>query len=81
MTKILEALTFEDNMSSVTIPPSGLGNFLIERSLKNLKLGNFFFWYLLVECEAPKYRFLYLSTLRTFVGYLPTNNKYTERET
>ncbi|KAJ1722828.1 Phosphatidylinositol (PI) 3-kinase [Coemansia erecta] len=33
---------------------SGLAAFLIERALKNKTLGNFFYWYLMVECDDRK---------------------------
>ncbi|KAJ1647047.1 Phosphatidylinositol (PI) 3-kinase [Coemansia asiatica] len=33
---------------------SSLAGFLIERALKNQTLGNFFYWYLMVECDDRK---------------------------
>ncbi|KAJ1806698.1 Phosphatidylinositol (PI) 3-kinase, partial [Coemansia sp. RSA 2599] len=33
---------------------SSLAGFLIERALKNKTLGNFFYWYLMVECDDRK---------------------------
>ncbi|KAJ1650432.1 Phosphatidylinositol (PI) 3-kinase [Dispira simplex] len=35
-------------------PLSNLADFLIERALQNLILGNYFHWYLMVECEDKK---------------------------
>ncbi|KAJ2225922.1 Phosphatidylinositol (PI) 3-kinase [Coemansia sp. RSA 485] len=33
---------------------SSLAGFLVERALKNQTLGNFFYWYLMVECDDRK---------------------------
>lgn len=31
-----------------------LATFLIQRACKNAKLANYFYWYLLIECEDPE---------------------------
>ncbi|KAJ1800810.1 Phosphatidylinositol (PI) 3-kinase [Coemansia sp. RSA 2399] len=38
---------------SVLAQESGLARFLSERALQNRVLGNFFYWYLRVECDDP----------------------------
>ncbi|KAI9503625.1 Phosphatidylinositol (PI) 3-kinase [Coemansia spiralis] len=39
---------------SIFAHESNLAGFLVERAVRNKALGNFFYWYLRVECDDPK---------------------------
>ncbi|KAI9359230.1 kinase-like domain-containing protein [Zopfochytrium polystomum] len=49
--QLVQALKFENITEKSGIYESPLADFLIDRSIKNPILGNYFYWYLMVECE------------------------------
>ncbi|KAJ1567431.1 Phosphatidylinositol (PI) 3-kinase, partial [Cladochytrium tenue] len=52
--QLVQALKFESITEKSGIHESPLADFLIDRSIKNPILGNYFYWYLMVECEDKK---------------------------
>ena len=65
---------------------SGLAQFLIDRACKNSTIANYFYWYLVIECEGDaqentKVRDMYLSVLKKFKNALKSGpNEYRARE-
>ncbi|RKF72252.1 Phosphatidylinositol 3-kinase, root isoform [Golovinomyces cichoracearum] len=54
--QLVQALKFEpisDTSNRETKKNSSLANFLIDRAVKSFMLGNYFHWYLMVECDDP----------------------------
>ncbi|KAJ2877880.1 Phosphatidylinositol (PI) 3-kinase, partial [Coemansia aciculifera] len=51
---VVSATAIEDWSRAMLAHESSLAGFLIERALKNKALGNFFYWYLMVECDDRK---------------------------
>ncbi|KAL8780767.1 MAG: hypothetical protein Q9213_006314 [Squamulea squamosa] len=49
--QLVQALKFEKISPEDTTQDSSLAKFLISRATKNLMLGNYLHWYLMVECE------------------------------
>ncbi|KAJ3327007.1 Phosphatidylinositol (PI) 3-kinase [Blyttiomyces sp. JEL0837] len=49
--QLVQALKFENIGEKSGVHESPLADFLIDRSIKNPILGNYFYWYLMVECE------------------------------
>ncbi|KAI4104057.1 MAG: hypothetical protein L6R37_003463 [Teloschistes peruensis] len=49
--QLVQALKFEKISSQDSTQDSSLAKFLISRATKNLMLGNFLHWYLMVECD------------------------------
>ena len=49
--QLVQALKFEKISSQENTQDSSLAQFLISRATKNLMLGNFLHWYLMVECD------------------------------
>ncbi|KAL8694116.1 MAG: hypothetical protein Q9218_001169 [Villophora microphyllina] len=49
--QLVQALKFEKISSEDSTQDSSLAKFLISRATKNLMLGNFLHWYLMVECD------------------------------
>ncbi|KAL9042604.1 MAG: hypothetical protein Q9180_000492 [Flavoplaca navasiana] len=49
--QLVQALKFEKISSNDSTQDSSLAKFLISRATKNLLLGNFLHWYLMVECD------------------------------
>ncbi|KAL8815929.1 MAG: hypothetical protein Q9223_004987 [Gallowayella weberi] len=49
--QLVQALKFEKISSVESTQDSSLAKFLISRATKNLMLGNFLHWYLMVECD------------------------------
>jgi len=49
---------------------SSLGKFLIERSIANPVLGNYFYWYLVVEIEDKRWEGVYQKMLYHFMKEL-----------
>ncbi|CAH0552655.1 unnamed protein product [Brassicogethes aeneus] len=60
-----------------------LASFLIQRACKNLRLANYFYWYLLIECEDQEptlkqdleVRDMYLTVMKTFSQALARGNE------
>ncbi|KAI9890804.1 MAG: Phosphatidylinositol (PI) 3-kinase [Vezdaea aestivalis] len=57
--QLVQALKFEKTSTEATddTTDSSLARFLIDRAVANMKLGNYFHWYLMVECDdqhAPR---------------------------
>ena len=65
---------------------SGLAQFLIDRACRNSTIANYFYWYLVIECEEDdqennKCRDMYLSVLKKFKSALKSGpNEYRQRE-
>ncbi|KAJ3188349.1 Phosphatidylinositol (PI) 3-kinase [Gaertneriomyces sp. JEL0708] len=49
--QLVQALKFENITDKSSLSDSPLAQFLIERAIKNPILGNYFHWYVMVECE------------------------------
>ncbi|KAL8857664.1 MAG: hypothetical protein Q9178_005829 [Gyalolechia marmorata] len=49
--QLVQALKFEKISSEDSTQDSSLATFLISRATKNMMLGNYLHWYLMVECE------------------------------
>ncbi|KAJ3177704.1 Phosphatidylinositol (PI) 3-kinase [Irineochytrium annulatum] len=49
--QLVQALKFEGIGDKGSVHESPLADFLIDRAIKNPILGNYFYWYLMVECE------------------------------
>ncbi|KAJ1888210.1 Phosphatidylinositol (PI) 3-kinase [Kickxella alabastrina] len=59
---------------SANAAESSLVGFLIERALKNRTLGNFFYWYLMVECDDRKTGKAYGKVVFQYVNALSEMN-------
>lgn len=50
--QLVEAIKFEPaNKRTTSVNRSYLARFLIGRAAKNVRLGNFFYWYIVVQCQ------------------------------
>ncbi|KAJ2302360.1 Phosphatidylinositol (PI) 3-kinase [Coemansia sp. RSA 2706] len=79
--QLVQAIKFE--YMNATLTPgeevmftheSSLAGFLIERALGNRTLGNFFYWYLMVECDDRKTGKAYAKVMFHFVNALSERN-------
>ncbi|KAJ2124959.1 Phosphatidylinositol (PI) 3-kinase [Coemansia sp. RSA 1822] len=70
MTQGVEAGAAEDWSRAMFTHESSLAGFLIERALNNPTLGNFFYWYLMVECDDRKTGKAYAKVVFHFVNAL-----------
>ena len=77
--QLVQALKFEHISSESTLngtQDSSLARFLISRATRNFMLGNYFHWYLMVECDdrsedqGPKYRKLFAKVEYDFMTEL-----------
>lgn len=77
--QLVQALKFEHivpESSEDVIHDSSLAQFLISRATKNFLLGNYFHWYLMVECDdksedqSPEYRKLFAKVEYDFMTAL-----------
>lgn len=65
---------FSDDMNNLTDSKLNLASFLIQRACANSSLANYFYWYLLIECEDQDttvkqdrvVRDMYLTVMKTF---------------
>merc|ERR1719367_8030 len=62
-------VTIANEATEETEQDSGLAQFLIDRACKNSTIANYFYWYLVIECEGDaqenhKVRDMYLSVLK-----------------
>ncbi|EEZ98191.1 phosphatidylinositol 3-kinase catalytic subunit type 3 [Tribolium castaneum] len=79
--------TLQDHMNEEE-EVQDLATFLIQRACKNAKLANYFYWYLLIECEDPEptmkqnmvIRELYLTVMKTFSQTLAKGNAEMQRK-
>ncbi|KAJ3121935.1 Phosphatidylinositol (PI) 3-kinase [Physocladia obscura] len=72
---VVQALKFEhlstttiNGNDAIKIQDSQLAKFLIERAVQNRILGNYFYWYLNVECEDKKFGQLYSQIVSVFMN-------------
>lgn len=65
---------FSDDISNSADAKLNLASFLIQRACANSSLANYFYWYLLIECEDQDttvkqdrvVREMYLTVMKTF---------------
>jgi phosphatidylinositol 3-kinase len=62
--QLIQAIKFENNSSSALI------EFLINRGINNEILGNYFYWYLMVECQDKSYGRMYGKVAFKFLSAL-----------
>ncbi|KAJ3414004.1 Phosphatidylinositol (PI) 3-kinase [Chytridiales sp. JEL 0842] len=68
---LVQALKFEGISSDKSdILESPLVEFLVDRSVKNRVLGNYFYWYLMVECEDKVMGKMYAKIAYQFMSYM-----------
>ncbi|KAI8326377.1 phosphatidylinositol 3-kinase [Martensiomyces pterosporus] len=65
-----EYLNTEQRPRGMFAHESSLAEFLIERALQNTTLGNFFYWYLMVECDDRKTGKIYGKIVFQYVNAL-----------
>ncbi|KAI8822578.1 kinase-like domain-containing protein [Fimicolochytrium jonesii] len=65
--QLVQALKFEGIVDKTTLQNSPLAEFLIDRAIKNPILGNYFYWYLMVECEEKQWRSMYAKVAYYFM--------------
>lgn len=77
--QLVQALKFErisTETSQEDVHDSSLARFLISRAAANFRLGNFFYWYLMVECDdtsqdqGEEYRTIYRKVAYDFMAEL-----------
>ncbi|KAI9006944.1 kinase-like domain-containing protein [Hyaloraphidium curvatum] len=59
LVQLVQALKFENLTETNEISESPLGEFLVHRAIRNPTLGNYFYWYLMVECEDKAWGKMY----------------------
>ena len=79
--QLVQALKFEKSDSKKEVL-SPLGEFLIARACKNSYFGNYFYWYLIVECEDndEKNTGLYRNVLRCYSNELKKRGDKGEKQ-
>ncbi|KAJ3163607.1 Phosphatidylinositol (PI) 3-kinase [Geranomyces michiganensis] len=65
--QLVQALKFEGISDKNSLQSSPLAEFLIKRAIKNPLLGNYFYWYLMVECEDKHWRAMYAKAAYYFM--------------
>ncbi|KAJ2358860.1 Phosphatidylinositol (PI) 3-kinase [Coemansia sp. RSA 2618] len=70
MAQGVEAGAADDWSRAMFAHESSLAGFLVERALGNATLGNFFYWYLMVECDDRKTGKAYAKVVFHFVNAL-----------
>ncbi|KAJ2000271.1 Phosphatidylinositol (PI) 3-kinase, partial [Coemansia thaxteri] len=77
----VSATAIEDWSRAMLAHESSLAGFLIERALQNKTLGNFFYWYLMVECDDRKTGKAYGKVVFQFVNSLSESDEGIEVQT
>jgi len=82
LVQLVQALKFEGLQNEgIRITDSPLADFLIQRSARNPVLGNYFHWYLMVECEDKSWGKVYARVAYQFMTSLseqPNGNQRRE---
>ncbi|KAJ3180966.1 Phosphatidylinositol (PI) 3-kinase [Geranomyces variabilis] len=65
--QLVQALKFEGISDKNSLQSSPLAEFLIKRAIKNPLLGNYFYWYLMVECEDKHWRAMFAKVAYYFM--------------
>lgn len=68
--QLVQALKFENLTDTNEITESPLGEFLVDRAIRNPSLGNYFHWYLMVECEDKVWGKMYARISYHFMSAL-----------
>ncbi|KAJ2882438.1 Phosphatidylinositol (PI) 3-kinase [Coemansia aciculifera] len=77
----ISATAIEDWSRAMLAHESSLAGFLIERALKNTTLGNFFYWYLMVECDDRKTGKAYGKVVFQYINALSETEEGVEVQT